>query len=129
MYFYVLSGIELQNLSSIELPVDTRQPEEPSTQDDDTESRRIGNNDSSLTSSQIMSSPKVASKGSPTPPPSTKPSLSSKAKTESETKGSDVVDPEDLSKLDKKAETPSTVAEIQKLPIDSKPQPTNHVPE
>ena len=94
MYFYVLSGIELQNLSSIELPVDTRQPEEPSTQDDDTESRRIGNNDSSLTSSQIMSSPKAATKGSPTPLPSTKPSLSSMVNTESETEGSDVGMPE-----------------------------------
>ena len=76
-----------------------------------------------------MSSPEVSAKGSPTPPLSTKPSLSSTAKTKSETKGSDVGMPEDLSKLDKKAETPSTVVEIQKLPIDSKPQPTNHVPE
>ena len=124
MYFYVLSEIELQNLSPIEVLVDNEQPEEPSTQDDETESRKIGIDDSSLTSSQTMSSPKVATKGSPTPLPSTKPSMSSMAKTEFQTEGSDVNMP-DLSKLDKTAETPSIVVE---KPVTKSFQ-TDHEPE
>ena len=76
-----------------------------------------------------MSSPKVATKGSPTLLLRTKPSLSSTTKTKSETNGSDVVMPEDSSKLDKKAETPSTVVKIQKLLMDSKPLSTDHEPE
>ena len=39
MYLYVLSEIELQNLSPIEVQVDNEQSEESSTQDDDTESK------------------------------------------------------------------------------------------
>ena len=88
----------------MEVLVDNEQPEEPSTQYDETESRKIGIDESSLTSTQTMSSPKVATKGSPTPPQS---SLSSTAKTESEAEASDVGMPEDLSKLDKKAQTPT----------------------
>ena len=129
MYLFFLSENELQNLSSIEVSVNNQQSEEPLTQVDDTEGQRIGNDDSSLTSSQTMSSPKVATIGSPTPPPSTKPSLSSKAKTESETKGSDVVDPEDLSKLDKTAETSFIVVEKPKSPMASKHLSTDHEPE
>ena len=103
MYLYVLSEIELQNLSPIEVLVDNEQPEESSTQDDETESPKIGIDESSLTSTQTMSSPKVAIKGSPTPLTGTKPSMSSMAKTEFQTEESDVNMPENLSKLDKKA--------------------------
>ena len=123
-----ISEIELQDLSSIEVPVANQQSNEPSTQDDDTEGRRIGKDDSSLTSSQTMSSPKVATKGSPTPLLTTKPSMSSIAKTESSTEGSDV-NPEDLSKLDKREETPSIVVEKPKSPMASKHLSTDHEPE
>ena len=129
MYLYVLSEIELQTLPSIDVPVHNQQSEEPLTQDDDTEGRRLGKDDSSLTSSQTMSSPKVSAKGSPTPPLSTNPSLSSTAKTESETKGSDVVDTEDLSKLDKKAQTPTPLREKPKSPRASKHLSTDYEPE
>ena len=93
MYFYVLSEIELQNLSPIEVLVDNEQPEESSTQDDETESPKIGIDESSLTSTQTMSSPKVAIKGSPPSLFGTKPSLSLMAKYESDTEVSDVVMP------------------------------------
>ena len=76
-----------------------------------------------------MSSPKVATKGSPTPPLSRKPFLSSTGKTESATEGSNVVDPEDLSKLDKKAETPSIIVEKPKSPTASKHLSTDYEPE
>ena len=72
-----------------------------------------------------MSSPKFAIKGSPTSLTSTKPSMSSMAKTKSVTEGSDVNMPEDLSKLDKKAETPSIVVE---KPVTNSFQ-TDHEPE
>ena len=72
-----------------------------------------------------MSSPKVATKGSPTPLPSSKPSMSSMAKTEFQTEESDIDMPEDLSKLDKKAETPSIVVE---KPVTNSFQ-TDHEPE
>ena len=104
MYFYVLSEIELQNLSPIEVLVDNEQPEESSTQDDETESPKIGIDESSLTSTQTMSSPKVAIKGSPPSLFGTIPSLSLMAKTESGTEGSDVVMPKDLSILDETCE-------------------------
>ena len=67
MYLYFLSEIELQNLSSIEVPVHNQQPEEPSTQDDDPEGQRIANGASSLTLSQTMSSPRNATKVLQTP--------------------------------------------------------------
>ena len=122
---YVLSEIELQNLSPNEVLVDNEQPKEPSTQDDDTEGKSNGKDSSSLTSTQTMSCPKVASKGSPTSLTSTKPSMSSMAKTEFQTEESDIDMPEDLSKLDKKAETPSIVVE---KPVTNSFQ-TDHEPE
>ena len=72
-----------------------------------------------------MSSPKFAIKGSPTSLTSTKPSMSSMAKVEFQTEESDVNMPEDLSKLDKKAETPSIF--VEKLVTNS--FQTDHEPE
>ena len=46
-----------------------------------------------------------------------------------EVEGSDVIKPEDLSKLDKKEETPSTGVEKPKLPTASKPLSTDNEPE
>ena len=109
----------------MEVLVDNEQPEEPSTQYDETESRKIGIDESSLTSTQTMSSPKVAIKGSPTPLLSTKPSMSSMTKTEFETEGSGVNMPEDLSNFTKKAETPSIF--VEKLVTNS--FQTDHEPE
>ena len=128
MYLYFLSEIELQNLSSIEVPVHNQQPEEPSTQDDDPEGQRIANGDSSLTLSQNMSSPRNATKILQTPLPRTKSSLSSIAKTESETEGSDVM-LEDLSKLDKTIDTPSPLREKPMISVASKPLSAEKEPE
>ena len=129
MYLHFLSEIELQNLSSIEVPVNNQQPEEPSTRYDDTEVQRIGNDDSSLFLSQTMSSLRNATKVLQTPLPRTKSSLSSIAKTESDTEGSDVVIPEDLSKLDKTVDTPSPLREKPMISVASKPLSAEKEPE
>ena len=76
-----------------------------------------------------MSSPRNATKILQTPLPRTKSSLSSIAKTESDTEGSDVVIPEDLSKLDKTVDTPSPLREKTKLPMASKPLSADKEPE